>query len=157
AKSPVASRSSAAHSSVPAAGAQHVAAGRSPAGKKIAAAASALILLGLAGAVYILTRGSTSPERPFNSGRAAVTPPSVDEHGKNEPPGHTAEIPGRSGAESDNPARRETAAPRPLQEQPLPASEVTTGKDVTGGSCVGVTVTRGDGSPGSGFLLTLLD
>src|SRR5262249_12731132 len=82
----------------------------------------------------------------------------VETHRKNEPPGKNGEIPGRRGGESDSTARKETATPRPLQEPPRSTSDVTTGKEATGeGTCVGVTVARGDGSPGQGFLLTLLD
>jgi serine/threonine protein kinase len=122
---------------------------RSSRGKRIAAVVSGILLLGLAAAAYVVTRGP------------GPAPQQIERKGAIEPSGPQAR---RGGDE----AKRENARPgegaawrgeRNPHEPPgvVPPPRVTTGNEATeGGTCLGVTVTRG-GKALEGCFLTLTE
>jgi hypothetical protein len=137
---------------------------RSSAGKKIVLAASAVVILGLAMAAYIVTRGPALPDRSESSG---VLPTGTQGH---------REASGRNARESKEEVKKEPGATKPGQEEPArgggearetpsavrppPSQSVpqVTGETETGEvTCVGVTVKRPDGSPLEGCSLNLVE
>jgi hypothetical protein len=134
---------------------------KSVAGKKIAAVASVIILLGLAAAAYIVLRGPGTTSQQIEAGKAV---------GPGGPGQGRGEATGRNRAESKDEAKREAAASKPGEEEPAkpgrnphePAAavgppQVTIGEAAGGeGTCLGVTVTRA-GKPLEGCFLTLTD
>jgi serine/threonine protein kinase len=130
---------------------------RRGAGKKIAAVISAVILLGLAAVAYIVTRGPAPNPDQIESLPAAGNG-RRDAHNKNEAESRgKEEAAARAKQEEAAQAERNsrgTAVPAP----PSQALQVTTGNAATGeGTCVFVTVKKGDGNGLEGCFLTLTD